>query len=191
MINPKLWKLISAFRTFQYPKGQMVITSLTTYNHHYNGRMYTLIIYQELNFDHVHRRVSFWHHGSHLWDYAKRGNVDKVIAVQNNVNWDFNICYWTLPKQFLHLWNWVVRHQGINSFFSISPLLVFHECLLWFLLTVDLLHKKRHKAKLVCIFLMLLGNMLMVSPYNVGHDDVTHRDSGISMKILSGSGTGK
>ncbi len=32
---------------------------------HHNGRMCTLIIYQELNFDHVHRRISFWQHGSH------------------------------------------------------------------------------------------------------------------------------
>ncbi len=51
------------FETFQYPKDQMGITSHRTvqfqnFNHHYKWEN-TLIIYQELNFDYVHRRVSF------------------------------------------------------------------------------------------------------------------------------------
>ncbi len=32
-----------------------------------NGRMYTSIIYQKLNFDLMHRRVSLWQNGSQYW----------------------------------------------------------------------------------------------------------------------------
>ena len=46
IINPKLWKPITPFLAFQYPKDLMSdLKILTTI---INGRMYTLIIYQEL-----------------------------------------------------------------------------------------------------------------------------------------------
>ena len=39
---------------------QFLLTTIIT------GRMYTFIIYQKLNFDHVYRGVSFWQNGSQI-----------------------------------------------------------------------------------------------------------------------------
>ena len=106
MITPKLKMSISPFHTFQYLKGQMAIhiTSLTVVQLQNFHRLYkwesvytTNMPYQELNFDHVHRRVSFWQHGSHLIIY--KHNFDLVFISELTSN------QYTLVITFILSWN--------------------------------------------------------------------------------------
>ncbi len=72
IINTKLWKTISSFHTFQYLNGQKGITSLMidqfqNFNYYYKWEnVYVNNINQKINFDHVHRRVSFKQNESHI-----------------------------------------------------------------------------------------------------------------------------
>ncbi len=84
-------KLISLFHTFHYPKGQIAITLISIVRFqkstHYYKWEFTLIIYQELNFDHVHRGVSFWQNGSQLWKLYIQALTKKSYTIRKSYFW--------------------------------------------------------------------------------------------------------
>ncbi len=77
-IHCHMWPILSQWDTsVQYLTEQKIPVEVIFFSDFLttiiNRRVYTLIIYQEFNFDLVYRKVSVWQYGSHniswAWDY--------------------------------------------------------------------------------------------------------------------------
>ncbi len=159
MINPKLWKLISPFHTFQYPKGHVDIISLRivrfqNFNHHYKWEnVYlnnisrtqfwpcahkSLILTEWVAFFSMSQFFWIWHCKLFVLDYCRLG----VEIGHNYHRFNFTAVLWeSIVSLFSVLLFWIhpiYGHQEedwwLQATLYCSPVIIGNFCvklLLW------------------------------------------------------------